>query len=98
MSGSLFTRSLWKQLFPRILWEQTTFYDSAPYYGRLHYTGLCFAHCQDMHGIAPHGDFLFEHQVVCSNNIRGNRLPYILTLKIYEIKSRIIILLISKYH
>ena len=27
-----------------------------------------------MHGIAPHGDFLLEHQVVCSDNIRGNRL------------------------
>ena len=54
MSGSLFPRSLWKQLFPRILWGQTTFYNSAPYNGRLHYSRLCFAHCRDMHGIAPH--------------------------------------------
>ena len=55
MSSSLFPRSLWKQLFPRILWGQTTFYNSAPYNGRLHYSRLCFAHCRDMHGIAPHG-------------------------------------------
>ena len=65
MSGNLFSWSLQ---------EQTTFYNVASYCGRLHYSGLCFAHCQDMHGIAPHGDFLLEHQVVCSDNICGNRL------------------------
>ena len=55
MSGSLFPISLWKQLFPQILWGQTTFYNSAPYNGRLHYSRLCFAHCRDMHGIALYG-------------------------------------------
>ena len=34
---------------------QTTFYHSAPYNARLHYSRLCFAHCRDMRGIAPHG-------------------------------------------
>ena len=38
------------------MWEQTTVYNSAPYCGRLPYSRLCFAHCRDMHSIAPHVD------------------------------------------
>ena len=42
-------------LFPQILREQTTFYNSTSYCGRLHCSRLCFALCQYMNGIAPHG-------------------------------------------
>ena len=65
MSGSLFSQSLQ---------EQITFYNSTSYCVCLHYSRLCFAYCLDMHGIAPHGDLLLEHQVVCSHNICGNKL------------------------
>ena len=55
MSGSLFPQPLWEQLLQQILWEQTTFYNSASYCGRFHYSRLRFAHCRDIYGNAPHG-------------------------------------------
>ena len=81
MSGSPFPQPLWEQLLQQILWEQTTFYNSASYCGRLHYSHLCygrlcFAHCRDMHGMAPHlintliqlHKLILPHQLLLTND------------------------------
>ena len=59
MSGSLFPQPFREQLLQQILCEQTTFYNSASYCACFHYSlwygRLRFAHCRDIHGVAPHG-------------------------------------------